>query len=66
MLVDGVTGFLFPAGDFTALAAALAELLGDPEKRQAMGRAGRRRVESHFSQAAMLEQTEALYRRPAT
>lgn len=66
MLVDGVTGLLFPAGDLTALAAALAKLLGDPQKRTEMGCAGRRRVESHFSQAAMLERTEALYRRPAT
>ncbi|MGH7769147.1 MAG: glycosyltransferase family 4 protein [Candidatus Binatia bacterium] len=66
MLVDGVTGLLFPAGDFTALAAALAKLLGDPQKRTELGCAGRRRVESHFSQAAMLERTEALYRRPVT
>nr|WP_275955969.1 glycosyltransferase [Nocardioides aquaticus] len=32
-----------------ALRAALAALLDDPDRRAAMGRAGRRRVEEHFS-----------------
>lgn len=58
---DGVTGLLFPSEDVPALAAALSKLLGDPEKRRAMGAAGRRRVESHFSQAAMLAATVSLY-----
>jgi glycosyltransferase involved in cell wall biosynthesis len=61
VLLDGTTGLLFPAEDYAALGEALVKLLNDPKKREEMGRAGRRRVESHFSQAAMLEQTVALY-----
>ena len=60
-LVDGVTGLLFPSEDVPALAEALSKLLGDPEKRQAMGAAGRRRVECRFSAAAMLAATVSLY-----
>ncbi len=61
VLLDGVTGLLFPAEDFAALADSVVKLLAEPEKREEMGRAGRRRVESDFSQAAMLERTLALY-----
>ena len=35
---DGETGFVYPAGDGKALAAALRKLLEDPRLRQAMGR----------------------------
>jgi glycosyltransferase involved in cell wall biosynthesis len=62
VLVDGVTGLLFPAEDFAALAAAIVKLLAEPNKRDEMGRAGRRRVETRFSQKEMLERTVALYR----
>ncbi len=61
VVVDGVTGLLFPPEDVAALAEAIVELLGAPEKSETMGRAGRRRVESQFSQSAMLEKTMALY-----
>jgi glycosyltransferase involved in cell wall biosynthesis len=62
VLVDGVTGLLVPTEDFGALADAVVKLLGDPKKMADMGRAGRRRVQAHFSQAAMLEKTGALYK----
>lgn len=58
---DGVTGRLVPPGRPDALAATLTEVLGDPERRRAMGRAGRRRVEERFSWASVAERTEALY-----
>jgi glycosyltransferase involved in cell wall biosynthesis len=64
LVVDGVTGRLFPTENVAALAAALIELIEDPKKRAAMGAAGRARVEKYFSQAAMLERTAALYERP--
>ena len=61
VLVDGVTGLLIPTEDFGALADAVVKLLGDPKRMADMGRAGRRRVQAHFSQAAMLEKTGSLY-----
>src|SRR5207244_136877 len=44
IVVDGVTGFLVPAGNATALAARLEQLLSDTSLRQAMGEAGRARA----------------------
>ena len=46
---DGENGLLVPPGDARALAQAIASLLADPARRAAMGRAGRARVEQHFS-----------------
>jgi glycosyltransferase involved in cell wall biosynthesis len=57
----GETGLLVPAHRPRALADALAELLGDAAKRQAMGAAGRRRVEAEFSLGEMLRRYEGLY-----
>jgi glycosyltransferase involved in cell wall biosynthesis len=37
---DGITGLLVPHGDHRALAAALVDLLGDPERRADMSAAG--------------------------
>ncbi len=72
---DGETGLLVPiepgddgtgapreparfAADF---AERVNELLRDPRRAAAMGRAGRRRAIEHFSWAAIAEQTAALY-----
>ncbi|HET7568460.1 MAG TPA: glycosyltransferase family 4 protein [Gaiellaceae bacterium] len=41
---DGVAGILYPPGDAAALAAALRDLAGDPERRRALGEAGRERA----------------------
>jgi glycosyltransferase involved in cell wall biosynthesis len=57
----GVTGLVAPPNDPAALAAALNRLSGDPELRRVLGSAGRQRVESQFSVAAMLHQTLAFY-----
>jgi len=51
------------ARDPMALAEAILTLLGDLTSAQAMARAGRKRVEAHFSLRAKLDATEALYRR---
>lgn len=50
IVVDGVTGLLYPPGDARALAAHVAALLLDPARRAAMGDAGRTRVEEHFTE----------------
>lgn len=49
LVVDGHTGLLFPYADAEALAAALAALLADPTRRQAMGAAGRARVLAEYT-----------------
>ena len=45
---DGQTGLLVPPRDPDALARAIVELLGDPGRRAAMGKAGRERVARMF------------------
>jgi glycosyltransferase involved in cell wall biosynthesis len=44
IVADGVTGLLAPPGDADAFAAALRVLIGDPERRVAMGAAARDKV----------------------
>ena len=63
ILVDGVTGFLFPPNDPDALAARLRELLVDPALVASMGRAGRQRLETEFSITRNVAETQRLYER---
>jgi glycosyltransferase involved in cell wall biosynthesis len=49
-LDDGRTGLCVPAGDEHALAAALNELLDDPERQREMGAAGRIDVNERFTE----------------
>lgn len=49
VIVDGETGLLVTWGDVPALAAALADLLGDAETCGRLGRAGRQRAVDHFA-----------------
>ena len=55
-----VTGLIVPPRDARQLAAALNQLLADPDMRARMGSAGRARVREHFTLAQMVERTEAL------
>jgi glycosyltransferase involved in cell wall biosynthesis len=48
IVVDGETGLLVPPRDADALAAAISALTASPERRRAMGRAARARVEAVF------------------
>ena len=52
IVIDGETGRLVPPADPVALADALVELLGNPERARAMGAAGRRRYEREFTALA--------------
>jgi glycosyltransferase involved in cell wall biosynthesis len=52
LIETGVTGLLVPPGDRAALAKALAQLIGDPPHRAALGRAGEIRVRRRFSASA--------------
>jgi len=60
---DGVNGLLVPARDSISLSHAIIKLTINPELRQAMGRAGRVRAESEFSNEIVCTQTLDLYRR---
>ena len=48
-LVDGQTGILVRGSDVSEVADAVASLLADPARAEAMGRAGRERVEREFT-----------------
>jgi glycosyltransferase involved in cell wall biosynthesis len=57
---DGVCADVVEPGDVGELTAAVAALLDDPERRAAMGRAGRARVQELFSWSAVAEKTAAV------
>ena len=58
---DGACATLVTPGDVGELEAAIEALLDDPERRAAMGRAGRERVLDTFSWAAVAKATAAAY-----
>jgi len=60
---DGECAVLVEPGDVGELTTAIGELLDDPARREAMGKAGRRRVLEHFSWRAVAEATAAAYER---
>ncbi len=55
-------GVLVPAGDATALGGALTDVLAAPDRRAAMGIAGRARAETTYSWRAVAEATALVYR----
>jgi glycosyltransferase involved in cell wall biosynthesis len=59
--LDGVTGITVAPANVNALAGAINQLLDDPSLRSAYGEAARRRVQSEFTVAAMVERTRDLY-----
>jgi glycosyltransferase involved in cell wall biosynthesis len=58
MVDDGETGLLVEAGDFEALARAIAELAGDATRRQTMGRLAAERAGERFAVARHVERME--------
>lgn len=62
-ILDGETGLLVNPHDPTALSGALARLIGDPSSREAMGKAGRARIEAAFSLDACVAAYADFYRR---
>jgi glycosyltransferase involved in cell wall biosynthesis len=57
----GETGILVPPRDIARLAAAIAELACDPEKRIKMGCAGRALIERGFTEHIVAQETLAIY-----
>jgi phosphatidylinositol alpha-mannosyltransferase len=60
VLDDGRLGVLFPAGDASALAAALLDVLGDPGRRAALAAAGQSAVR-RYDWARVSEEVLAVY-----
>ncbi|MGC8539907.1 MAG: glycosyltransferase family 4 protein, partial [Phycisphaerae bacterium] len=61
IVADGETGLLFEPGNAESLAQAIKRLLADPELRQRMGEAGRKRYEEHFTARRMASDVLAAY-----
>jgi glycosyltransferase involved in cell wall biosynthesis len=60
---NGITGLLIAPRDVEQLAAAIIELLSDPERRRQMGMAGRKKLDQECSPAVVVSQTIDVYRR---
>jgi glycosyltransferase involved in cell wall biosynthesis len=63
VVIPGETGFLVPPGDVECLGEAIEKLLCDPTLAQAMGAAGRKRVQAEFSARKQADEHLALYLR---
>lgn len=61
VVVDGETGFLVPPADPAALAEAINAVLSSQDLAERLGKAGRARVEEHFSWQAIAMQTKKVY-----
>lgn len=55
-LLEGGAGLLVPPGDPEALAAAIGRLMGDGQLREALGRAGREKIEREFKITTVVNQ----------
>ena len=61
VVVDGVTGFLRPAGDASGLAGRVRMLLDDPSLARRLGAAGRDHVRARFGADRLVTDIGALY-----
>jgi glycosyltransferase involved in cell wall biosynthesis len=62
VIPDGRVGYIVRLGDAKALAERLCQVLEDPSRRMAMGRAAREWAMNEFSTARLAAKTEAVYR----
>ena len=60
-VIDPGAGLLVRRGDTAALVAVVGGLLADPERRAALGAAGRARVLGRFSEDAVVDRLRAVY-----
>jgi glycosyltransferase involved in cell wall biosynthesis len=63
LVVPGLSGWLVDPGDPPMLAASLSQVLGDPDRRRAMGREGRARACREFSLETMTHRYESVLER---
>lgn len=64
LIVDGVTGYLFKAGDAAQLAERISKFVDDPSLLERMGREGRQRMRPYSFQAQVRELLR-IYAQPA-
>lgn len=62
-VVDGQNGLIVPLGDVPALAEAIGDLLGNPEKARRLGCAGRRIAEERFDEQRVFNIVKFEYKR---
>jgi glycosyltransferase involved in cell wall biosynthesis len=62
LIADGQTGLLFPFPNEGALAAAIEQLLANPDRARQLGRAGQRHVRAHYSLDHVAAEYEDQYR----
>ncbi len=60
---NGACGLLVDPADPSAIASALCEILGSPERAAVMGRKGRERASSHFGLETLMQKNLQFYRR---
>ncbi|HEU4628912.1 MAG TPA: glycosyltransferase [Gemmatimonadaceae bacterium] len=58
---DGVTGYVIPFEDVSALARRLVALAAAPELRRSLGAAGRRRAEQRYAPTGLADRLLAIY-----
>ena len=61
IVLDGETGLLVEPGDVDGLANSIAYLLDNPDRAEAMGRAGRAFVETNFALERFGREHDELY-----
>lgn len=61
LVEHGQTGYIVPSGDAQAMALRLLRLAGNPVRAEALGDAGRQRVQSSFSLQAMVSTYQSVY-----
>ncbi len=61
LLQNGVSGFLFPAGDREALASHIRRLVDDPSKRLMLGEQAKKRIHEMFSWEKVGKQYDQLF-----
>ena len=65
LIEDGLTGALAPERSPTEFSAALAALIGDPERRRRLGIAGQERVAAEFSHKRCIDRLAVKFSLPA-
>ncbi|MBI4430606.1 MAG: glycosyltransferase [Candidatus Omnitrophica bacterium] len=61
-ILDGISGYLFPSGDFCACAELIEKLMASTERRREMGSQGRARLAEIFNEERMAENTAGIYK----